>query len=411
MRTVLRVAAGVLAVVLALVIVRSAWVNVRTEQWDFRTYYSAAQADAAGLDPYKLDSLSQVAGGAVRLPFVYPPAVLGIMKPFLWTDIHTAKRVFLVLKCLAAAGLIALWARGFLRDGRDGLFWLFCLIAFQGALWLDVLAGNVTVFEQLLLWLGFLFFLRGRLPAFCLCVLLASVFKLAPVAFLGLLPFTNDRRKYVCLGAGLAAFALLLFFQYAWRPDLFAGFLHAAAGIDERGMRNNPSLLALVQDTLQVFASRFGMTVRPGVGWAAYAAAAAGILGVTYRFWRRANLDDGERRLVLLSLACVVAALVLPRFKSYAFIQLLLPAYLLMRRLGDKRPVVFGGLFAVAVLTDRFPGGFLFPQREGLCSLLFFGFCRYYSLVLAAGVWALYLGRVLRPPASSPAGAERSPAA
>src|SRR4030042_2053629 len=51
-------------------------------QWDFRTYYYAATAYRVDLDPYRLRSLTQVAGSEVGFPFVYPPFALVLFSPF-----------------------------------------------------------------------------------------------------------------------------------------------------------------------------------------------------------------------------------------------------------------------------------------------------------------------------------------
>lgn len=183
--------AGVVAVALGLALVWPMWTQPGRWQWDFRVYYLAANAHAIGLDPYDTRALGQLSGVPQTLPFVYPPHVLWLMRPFTSVPYDSAARAYLALKTAAGVGLIALLARAFLADGRDALFWVFSLAAFKGALWLDMRAGNVVVFEQLALWGAFYFFVRDRLAAFCSLVLVAASFKLAPALFLSLLLFVK----------------------------------------------------------------------------------------------------------------------------------------------------------------------------------------------------------------------------
>src|SRR6267143_3573212 len=84
-------------------------------QWDFETYYYAASACRAHLNPYDLSALSLVAGKRVELPFVYPPVALVPFLALSLLSLSTASLVWLGVKVCLLAGLITVWRKGFLR--------------------------------------------------------------------------------------------------------------------------------------------------------------------------------------------------------------------------------------------------------------------------------------------------------
>ena len=67
----------------------------------------------------------------------------------------------------------------------------FFTFAFGSAALVDFTAGNIAVFEQLVLWLAFAALLARRRWTFALLVVLAAQCKLTPVFFLG----TSARRS------------------------------------------------------------------------------------------------------------------------------------------------------------------------------------------------------------------------
>jgi hypothetical protein len=402
MRSLVRLLAGVAAVALALALVWPIWTQPGRWQWDFKAYYLAASAHAIGLDPYDNEALAQLSGVPHALPFVYPPHVLWLMRPFTSLPYDSAARAYLALKTAAGVGLIALLARAFLADGRDTLFWVFSLAAFKGALWLDMLAGNVVVLEQLALWGAFYFFVRDRLAAFCSLVLVAASFKLVPALFLSLLLFVEHphRRRYFTIScAGLGLFLLA---QTAIAPDAMHGFLRNASSINERGFQYNPSLLALVQEGIAALSRRIVITEAVAdvtlfqglVSWLLYGTLVTALVAASSRSWRRARLTGEWGRLVLVCLACFVLALSLPRFKSYTFIQVLFPSYLLLAHIRRTRRVLFALLFVLAVLSNGSP-----LARAGwpgsLVGSAVAYFWAYYPLLLSAGAWGLCLGLFL----------------
>ena len=141
-------------------------------QWDFKVYYYAAKAYVAGLNPYDVKTLSEIAQDPrilhLKLKFTYPLVTLLFFRLFLFVDYNTAFYLFLGLKCILLIGLICLWRKEFLKIEADLLFYFFCLLAFNGAIYLDMRSGNICLLEQFVLWLAFYFLLRRRLLLFCL---------------------------------------------------------------------------------------------------------------------------------------------------------------------------------------------------------------------------------------------------
>src|SRR5262249_40394213 len=124
---------------------------------------------------------------------------------------------------------------------------LFFILAFGGAIYADLVAGNVSVFEELLLWLGFSQLLRGRHFVFALCVVVAAQVKLTPIFFAVLLIAACEPRQWRAFFATLIAFFALFSLNYWLQPELFRDFLAALGKLDERGVECT-SFLALVRD-------------------------------------------------------------------------------------------------------------------------------------------------------------------
>ena len=173
-------------------------------QWDFKIFYFAAQAGRLGLDPYEIDNLRQVSGQQIELPFVYPPLTVWLFKPFTLLSYPVASQVWLFLKLALLSGLILLWRRHFIAGSLNGLFYLFLLFAFDAAIYWDFKAGNISLVEQLLLWMAFFLLLKRNGVGFGALVVLASTFKVITIVFLVLLPLSDIKHKWKYCLAGFA---------------------------------------------------------------------------------------------------------------------------------------------------------------------------------------------------------------
>lgn len=345
-------------------------------QWDFKTYYYTGIAYDLGLNPYLLGPLSEAAGDRIGFPFAYSPITLPLFKLFSIANFETAFYIYLVLKLIALGSLLYLWSVKFLHGEADMLFYLFCLFGFGGALYVDLVSGNISLFEQLGLWLAFYALIRNRLSLFCLLLAFVSLFKLSPILFLVLLVFSEGRGRIRLLLVTGLGFITLHGLSYLAHPELFGTFLRLARQLDERGLRN-PSSLALLRDGFE-FLEQKNLAVPSITPFALYLALSMTIVLVTWWVMRRVHKVD---RPVMVFLACLAYTLIMPRFKDYSYVLLLLPAYYLVKKV--IRVPTYHLLLILLMLSRYFPVPFGF---DGTVTAVIWG---YYPLLTAFTIWVL----------------------
>ena len=204
--------------------------------------------------------------------------------------------------------------------------------------------------------------------------------------FLLLLWLSKEKRKYIYFFGSSILYLSILLLSYIASPSLFKDFVRNAGGIDERGLIN-PSTLPLIRDLLSLLAERTGITVSAGVEWALFITVITAIVFVTwraYRALRSAEVEDQER--IAVFLACLVYALILPRFKDYSFVLLIVPTYFIIKR--STYLSAYPLLFIFAILSSR-------SIRSPALDAIFITLWAYYPLILAYCVWGLYLYEIL----------------
>ncbi len=403
MKTVKTVVAAALAAYFVFLVVTICR-NPNRFQWDFKTHYYAAKVHSAGLNYYDRPYLKRFAKSPVQQFYSYTPASIYFFHLFALVDYRTGYVIFLGFKLAVLLGLGLIWRNIFL-DGRLGLaFAFFALFAFNGALYVDLLAGNISLVEQLGLWLGFAFLLKKRYAAFCLCVVLVSIFKIVPLLFLGLLFLVPDRRKFLHLAGSGALFLALQFASALIDPYVIPEFFRVFFGmLEETRSITNPSSYVLAGKILAY--------IKQLTGWAAPRAAQLGlwlgfaalVAGLTGKAWRRLGAEPEQtREKVRLFLICAACALIIPRFKDYSYTLLLAPAWFALKRLAaDKGSLLLLLLAVLSIPANANPPG----------SNILFGFLwDFYPLVLAAGVWALYAAYSPRREGDSGSGGTRTAA-
>ncbi|MCK4857133.1 MAG: DUF2029 domain-containing protein [candidate division Zixibacteria bacterium] len=333
-------------------------VVAKEKQWDFQTFYYAAQAHSEGENPYDVAILSQTAGKEIDLPFVYPPVALYLFRPFALFDYQSAYVLFFILKLAAFTLLILLWRRHFLCDNNYYVVLLLLFVlAFRETTIRDIYAGNVSSFEQLLIWLGFLFFLDRKPFAFAILIVASALFKVTSILFLLLLLLDRDRRSLVALAAVTLAFGGLHLITYLAKPNLFTSFLANVGSLDERGSIN-PASLALIRDILDA-ASRWSGHDLCGFDLAIYGFWIGVLVAVGYWVFSRSDLS--KQRQSLLYAGLFLYALALPRFKDYSYILLIVPSLFVVQVVLRSIPIKS---VAVAVLCIS-----LFPYQPLLLAL------------------------------------------
>lgn len=351
-------------------------------QWDFRTHRKAAEIFTAGSDPY--DPHILLSQKDADFLYTYPPFTLFFYALFNQTDYHTAFHVFLLFKCVLLIGLVIFWRWAFLPTTGDSLFFLFCLLAFNSAVFTDLIAGNINLVEQILLWMAFFFYLRHRLVLFCVFALLAASFKMTPIFFVVLLLTSDHPKKFQYFGLAAAVFLVYLFVQYLIYPDMFTGFVRNALTVVGESGAVGPSTEKFVKDLFALISQLFGppSTAIISVVVLGLAALVVSLSAKAYFLLRRSQIDHPDREKMVLFLVCLVYALIHPRFKDYAYMLLIAPSYYIMKTTRLKRAFPF--LFVFTILAAPH---LLLPGFDILSALVW----RYFSLIIAYTIWGLYL--------------------
>jgi len=352
---------GVLLTALAGVLFTDLWMHPDRYQGDLQAYYFAGKAFGAGLDPYDLGVLSQLAQMPLRHGFVYPPVTLPIFRALAELPYDAVYRGFLLAKVALLCGLMYLWVKVFVKR-QTGVFLLFAAVAFNAAVYVDLRVGNIAVFEQALIWTGFYFLLKKQPALFSLFILVASSFKITPILLLGFLFLSKAKRRYGYLVSGIALFLALHLSAYLASPALTQGFMTASGALSDRGVVN-PSTTALIRDASAVIA-RYVVGPIPSVGLTlAYLSISLAVVLMTLKaMGMLMDTQAGQRELQAILIACLAYGLVVPRFKTYSYMFVLVPCYYIVteagRRLsarhGANRLLLYAPLLAVTAISSAY---------------------------------------------------------
>ena len=200
--------------------------------------------------------------------FFYFPLSLHLFAPLtrLWFR-DNADLIFLCIQCCLLVYLLFIWHIIFLGKFADPWFCFFCLLAYNSTVYLDLLAGNVSIIEQASLWTAFYFFTKQRFVLFSFFLLLAAIFKLVPL-FFGLLVLSYGKdQRYRALAA--LASAVFFVFAIAWfvDPRLLMQFVSHAPTVLER-----PSDYGIISPGLLSLIRSFGsfLTIREWIAYPAF---------------------------------------------------------------------------------------------------------------------------------------------
>lgn len=361
--------------------------NIDKYLWDFQTHREAGKIFASGANPYDSESLPP----NVRTHFLYtyPPATLFMYRLFSLMDYKTAARVFLILKCLLLIGLVCYWKLGFLKEDAGPFFYLYCLLVFNSAVFLDMIAGNINLIEQVLLWVAFGFYIQKRLLWFCIFVLVAAGFKMTPAFFIVLVLLADDKNKYRLFVGSAGAFLAYLLIQYVILPEYFAGFIKNALTVVGEPGQVGPSSLKFVGAVFKIFGDSTGIYAPEALQLVIVGLIVCGVVYLTYRAAGRLK-DSGvpNREMAEVVLVCLLYALIHPRMKDYMYLLLILPSYYVLKNTRLTRLAPF--LFILFILSaDRLH----LPIFSSMMSLLW----AYYPLMIAYCVWGIFLYEIFAP--------------
>ena len=348
--------------------------------WDFRSHRGSGKILASGSNPYDADALSPMS--RTKFLYTYPPATLFLYRLFAIPEYKTAVHIFLIAKCILLVGLVYFWQRVFLKQDGSIMFYVFCLLAFNSAVFLDMIAGNINLIQQALLWLGFSFYIRGRYKLFCLFILIAASFKMTPIFFLILLLLPDDKNKYkYFFGAG-AVFLGYLLFQYLVVPDFFTGFIKNALIVVGEPGGVVPSTNKLIAGIFEIVSNITGMTIPPAFQPTIFIIIASVVVFFSYKACLRlkqAQLDN--RAMLEVFMVCLVYALIHPRFKDYGYILLIVPSFYVIKNIHYSKLTPF--LFILFIMSNRM----MLPIVSSLYDIVW----AFFPLMVAYCVWGIYL--------------------
>ena len=354
--------------------------------WDFQTHREAGKIFGSGSNPYDAENLPP----NVRTHFLYtyPPVTLYFYQLFSLTDYKTAAHIFLIVKCILLIGLVYFWKHAFLKEDADPFFYIFCLLVFNSAVFIDMIAGNINLVEQALLWLAFSFYIKKLLVPFCVSVLFAASFKMTPTFFIILVLLSDDKNKYRLFVGSAGAFLAYLLIQYLILPDYFTGFIRNALTVVGESGKVVPSTLKFFGDMSKALGELTGVVMPNGFQLFIIGLATAGIIYLTYRAaiqLKRSRVPS--REILEVYLICLLYALIHPRMKDYMYLLLIVPSYYIIKNTRYTRLAPF--LFILFILSNQ---SLTLPIFSSVMSLVW----SYYPLMIAYCVWGIYLYEIYK---------------
>jgi len=335
-------------------------------QWDFRIYFDSARTFLSGATPYDTHP-------GVSWEYTYLPMSLWVFVPFASMSFESARAIWIIFQAAAIVTLIFLWRIQFLRDEGDGLFYIFCLFAYNATLYINIRSGNVALMEQLLIWLAFLFFLKRRYALFCFFLIIASVFKGLPLFFLLLLWLTDSKQKHFYFFGALSMFAVILGLNYALAPKLMMGFIENALGHTGFASTSNRYLIEGLFNALQ---SWTGVNTPEIIRANTFGVVAGGVTVIALGLSSKLKKMDAR---VGVFFACMTYALIIPNLGDYAYMLFIVPAYYIFKR--AKNLSAFIPLFILASLS---------PNNKVLSTEVW----NYYAVLVVWGVWCVYVWEI-----------------
>jgi hypothetical protein len=374
-------------VIAALYFVIDLGVQLERSQWDFKAYYYAAKISADGMSPYNLDAARSAAGGYVH-PFLYPPLTVYLFRPLTMLPYGVAVSIWFWLRVVLLVPLFWMWRKYFVPEGPSWQLYVLIIAAFGGAVYLDLHAGNITIVEQVLLWLGFVFLVRGRAIWFCTCIVAVSLIKFLPIVFLGMLFLLPVRHKWRYGIGSIAAFGLVQLIDFMVHPSLYRQFISGVLGWDERGSENNPALLSMLKELRDFVVGQGFPDVLGSVAlFALYGAIAFAVGIITWRLLKRSISDSPDsaeqtsHTVTTILLYTLGYAVVAPRFKNYSFILVLPVAYWVIRRYVSQAAI---WIAIVLIVLTAHPS---LPLKKELLEVFWW----YYPMLTLVILWIVWV--------------------
>lgn len=311
-------------------------------QWDFRSQYHAAKAYEAGLDPYNVNNANRFNNTPYMISwghnYAYHPFTLPYFQLFTKFPYSQAVLLYMLYTLALIFILIYLWKKFFLHDWVNiFIFSLVLLFSFNKTLIIGLTAGNPAIFEAALVWLAFVFLIKNKPLIFLILISIISFFKVTPI-LLSLVVFLlpKGKKNLIPFLVVLAISIIIWLAPLVLAPQLFSSFWNYSSNLRETGIIN-PCAYSFIIDIFQK------------AGWEN-----TGFMNSFYLVWiaivffiylliiRKLNWKEDKIPIVFFTF--LTYAIIIPRFKDYAYIQLIPISYfLIMKNLG----LLFFNLFGL----------------------------------------------------------------
>lgn len=301
-----------------IILLQIIYITNKNEYKDFKIYYSAAIAYLNSDDIYSIDVLNKYSSENITLPFIYPPISILIFIPFQLISLKLSFSIFLIIKILALFVFIYL-SRKFICEEKFYIFILLLVFSYNSSLLVDLRAGNVTIIEQAFLWSAFYSFRNKKYNLFIFLLLVASIFKLILLFFLGILVFLprDIRFRYLSLAAVAILFIILVnfLFSYEYSIKYFTEVLTQRPS--QIGSSINPNLMGFLGNIIQLLDISQVSFIIPKlkVDLVIYTISSFSILIITYRYLIKFNIE--QNLFLFIANYVLVYFLIIPRVMFY----------------------------------------------------------------------------------------------
>jgi len=366
-------------------------------QHTFKTYYYAGVVVNEEGNPYDIDLLRDTAHNEGVLPYVYSPPIHELCRLLPALKFSAASTLYLGMKVISFLLLVAIWVRGFRIRNIAGILFI-SIFAFNYALYFDLVVGNISIFEQLFLWLGLACFMRQRRLCFCLLTILAAFPKITLGFFLILLLLEDKplkQRLYWFFGS-VAAFLSVYLLAYCIYPEMSIEFFQRLFNIvpldqaSQAALYNKypPALWPMIRGVAFAIGDKAQMQLSTPLPLAVYLLMMTIISYYGWKVFRATKrYSPFERSRFNVILVCFLYILLVPRLLTYSYI-LMIPAVVIV---AELTPIVTGWLWIgtlALISTDA--------SRPFGISILVRELVPFYPVVFTLILWTAYVVAMIK---------------